>query len=135
MHARVARANLDRAGVSSRVELRIDPANELLRELVEEKAAPFDLIFIDADKENYAAYFERCLRLARVGTVIVADNVVRKGEVADEQSEDTRVQGARRFNALVASTPGISATILQTVGSKGHDGFLYALVEELSPNG
>lgn len=131
-HARVALRNLTHAGVSERVELLLGPALETLPRLTQEKAMPFDLIFIDADKENYSAYFKWALRLARPGTVIVADNVVRKGEVIDGQSEDSRVQGARRFNEVVSATPGISATIIQTVGSKGYDGFLLALVGDLS---
>ena len=131
-HARVALRNLAHAGVSERVELLLGPALETLPRLTQEKAMPFDLIFIDADKENYSAYFKWALRLARPGTVIVADNVVRKGEVIDGQSEDSRVQGARRFNEVVSATPGISATIIQTVGSKGYDGFLLALVGGLS---
>ncbi len=131
-HACVAERNLTRAGVSEQVELLLGPALETLARLVEEKAAPFDFIFIDADKENYAAYFEWTLRLAHPGTVIVADNVVRKGEVIDGKSQDARVEGARRFNEVVSATPGISATIIQTVGSKGYDGFLLALVGDVS---
>lgn len=131
VHLEIAQGNLARAGLSEQVEIRLGPALETLPRLAQENAAPFDFIFIDADKENYVPYFEWALRLSRVGTVIVADNVVRKGEVIDAESEDSRVQGARRFNEVVSTSSGISATIIQTVGSKGYDGFLFALVDAL----
>jgi predicted O-methyltransferase YrrM len=127
-HAEVARANLIRAGVDRLVDLRVGAALETLPQLAKEGCGPFDLIFIDADKENYAGYFEWSLRLARIGTVIIADNVVRKGAVVEPDSADPRVQGVRRFLDLVAAEPRVSATAIQTDGGKGYDGFALALV-------
>jgi predicted O-methyltransferase YrrM len=127
-HAEVARANFVRAGVHDLVDLRVGAALETLPQLEKEGCGPFDLIFIDADKENYAGYFQWALRLARRGTVIIADNVVRKGAVIEPDSTDPRVQGVRRFLDLVAAEPRVSATAIQTVGSKGYDGFAIALV-------
>ena len=127
-HARVARGNLDNAGVLERVELRVAPAVESLTALVAEAVKPFDLIFIDADKQSYPEYLEWSLKLARVGTVIVADNVVRGGRVIEPGSDDANVLGVRRFAELVAQEPRLSATVLQTVGTKGYDGFALAVV-------
>jgi predicted O-methyltransferase YrrM len=127
-HAQVARINLERAGLTN-VEVRIGRALDTLPELVAEGAGPFDFVFIDADKANIAEYFTWSLRLARPGTVIVVDNVVRKGAVIDANSTDANVRGVRRFNEQLAATPGVSATTLQTVGSKGHDGFTLILVD------
>jgi predicted O-methyltransferase YrrM len=129
-HAEVARANIERAGVADRVKLLLGPALETLPRLLADGAGPFDLIFIDADKQNMAAYFEWSLRLSRTGTVIVADNVVRKGAVIDVFSDDGTVQGVRRFNELLAQQRRVTATAIQTVGSKGYDGFAVALVTE-----
>ena len=127
-HAEVARANFVRAGVENLIELRVGAALETLPQVEKEGCGPFDLIFIDADKENYAGYFQWALRLSRRGTVIIADNVVRQGAVIEPDSTDPRVQGVRRFLDLVASEPRVSATAIQTVGSKGYDGFAMALV-------
>jgi predicted O-methyltransferase YrrM len=127
-HAEVARANFARAGLGGKIELRLGKASDHLAQLVAEGRGPFDFIFIDADKESYPDYLAWALKLSRRGTLIIADNVVRKGEVADAGSEDSRVQGAQRFNELLAAEPRVSATILQTVGSKGYDGFALALV-------
>lgn len=127
-HAEVARANIARAGLSDRVEVRVGRAVETLPRLVEEGAGPFDLIFIDADKPGYPDYLDWSLKLARQGTLIVADNVVREGEVADAGSDDPLVLGVRRFNARVAAEPRLEATAIQTVGVKGYDGFVFALV-------
>jgi predicted O-methyltransferase YrrM len=126
--AGVARRNLARAGVASAVDLRLGPAGELLPQLAAESAGPFDLVFIDADKAGTADYFAWALKLSRVGSVIVVDNVVRKGGIIDANSPDAAIQGMRRFNALVAREPRVSVTALQTVGSKGYDGFAIALV-------
>jgi predicted O-methyltransferase YrrM len=123
-HADVARANLERAGVAERVEIVVGPALETLSTL----DGPFDVIFIDADKDNYPGYFEHSLRLSRPGTVIVADNVVRDGEVINPDNEDARIQGVRRFNEIVAAEPRVSATAIQTVGAKGYDGFALLVV-------
>lgn len=127
-HAEVARANLSRAGVTDKVELRGGAALETLPRLVAERRGPFDFIFIDADKENYPGYWEWALKLSRRGTIIIADNVVRNGAVVDPASNDPRVQAVRRLQELVAVEPRVSATAIQTVGSKGYDGFLLAVV-------
>ena len=127
-HAEVARANIARAGLSDVVELRLGPALETLPRLTAEGRGPFDLIFIDADKPSYPDYLAWALRLSRRGSLIVADNVVRNGAVLDPASDDPRVQGARRFNEALAAEPRVSATAIQTVGSKGYDGFAIALV-------
>jgi predicted O-methyltransferase YrrM len=126
-HAAVARANLARAALDKVVDIRVGRALETLPGLL--ARGPFDLIFIDADKEGYPDYLGWAIRLSRPGTLIVADNVVRKGAVADASSKDPLVIGIRRFHELVAAEPRLSATILQTVGSKGYDGFLLALVD------
>ena len=127
-HVEVARANLERAGVIDRVELRQGPANENLSALVAENSAPFDLIFIDADKASNPEYLQWSLKLSRPGTVILLDNVVRDGRVIDAKSNDPDIQGIRRFTELVASDPRLSATVLQTVAAKGYDGFALAIV-------
>ena len=129
-HAEVARANFARAGLAGVVELRVGRALDTLPQLAAEGRGPFDLIFIDADKENYADYFVWALKLARRGTLIIADNVVRKGAVTDAGSSDPLVQGVRRFNELLAAEKRVSATVFQTVGTKGYDGFAIALVME-----
>jgi predicted O-methyltransferase YrrM len=127
-HAEVARANLTRAGLDDVVELRLGRAIETLPKLQAEEKGPFDLVFIDADKASIPDYFRWSLKMARVGTVIIVDNVVRKGAVADATSEDPSVRGVRRLNELLAVEPRVSATVIQTVGSKGYDGFAYILV-------
>lgn len=123
-HADVARANLERAGVSDRVEVRTGAALDILPGL----HGPFDLVFIDADKEHHAEYLEWAVRLGRSGTVIVADNVVRAGAVLDAASDDPRVQGVRRLFAALDDHAELDATALQTVGRKGWDGFVLAVV-------
>jgi predicted O-methyltransferase YrrM len=127
-HADVAKANFERAGVASKVEVRLGAALDTLPKLVAEGAGPFDLIFIDADKQNYPHYFTWALKLSRPGTLILADNVVRKGAVADANTTDTNVQGIRRMNELIAAEPRVTATAMQTVGAKGYDGLAFALV-------
>ena len=127
-HAEVARANIARAGLAEVVELRVGPALDTLPRLAAEGAGPFDLVFIDADKQGYPDYLAWALRLTRPGSLIIADNVVRKGAVADPDSDDPRVRGVRRFNELLAAEPRVSACAIQTVGSKGYDGFAIALV-------
>jgi predicted O-methyltransferase YrrM len=129
-HAEVASANIERAGLADVVELRLGPALESLEQLVVQGEGPFDFIFIDADKETYPEYFGWALELSHPGTVIVADNVVRNGAIADPDATDVHVVGARRFLDLVAAEPTVTATTIQTVGSKGYDGFLFALVVE-----
>lgn len=127
-HAAIAQANLDRAGLSGVVELRLGKALEMLPKLASEKRGPFDLIFIDADKPNIPEYFAWALKLSRRGSLILVDNVVRDGAVVDGASADPSIQGVRRFNELAASDARVSATTIQTVGSKGYDGFTLALV-------
>ncbi|MFM1653288.1 O-methyltransferase [Brevibacillus sp. B_LB10_24] len=129
-HAEVARANIERAGLSDIVEIRLGQALDTLSQLDAEEQGPFDLIFIDADKPNNPEYFKWALKLSRRGTMIIADNVVRKGVVIDEASTDPNIQGIRRFNELLAAEPRVSATAIQTVGSKGYDGFAIILVTE-----
>jgi predicted O-methyltransferase YrrM len=127
-HAEVARANFVRAGVADRIDLRLGPALETLPQLAAENRGPFDLIFIDADKSNIPAYFTWALKLARRGSAIIVDNVIRDGAVIDAASQDDSVQGVRRFNEMLAAEPLVSATAIQTVGCKGYDGFALALV-------
>jgi len=129
-HAEVARGNLARAGVGGLVELRLGRALDTLPQLAAEGHGPFDLIFIDADKPGYPDYLTWALKLSRRGTLIIADNVVRKGAVIDANSNDSLVRGVRRFHELLAAENRISATVIQTVGSKGHDGFAIGLVTE-----
>lgn len=123
-HAEVARANLDRAGLSDVVEVRVGRGVEVLAALVAEQVEPFDLVFIDADKPSNVAYLEAALHLTRPGAVIVVDNVVRAGALADLTSDDERVLGSRAVVERVARDPHLSGTVIQTVGSKGYDGFL-----------
>jgi predicted O-methyltransferase YrrM len=127
-HADIARANLARAGLTDRVELRLGPALETLPRLAAETRAPFDLIFIDADKPNTPAYFDWAVKLSRPGTLIIVDNVTRKGAVIDATSLEPDVQGMRRFTEQLAAEKRVTATALQTVGSKGYDGLVLALV-------
>jgi predicted O-methyltransferase YrrM len=128
-NADVARANIDRAGLSSLVEVRVGPAARSLRELVAASTEPFDFVFIDADKESYPEYLELSVQLSRPGTVIVADNVVRDGEVIDPQCPDSRVQGIRRFMEAASKNDRLDGTAVQTVGAKGYDGFAIFIVK------
>jgi len=127
-HADVAKKNIARAGLSEVVDVRVGDATKTMPELLKEGAGPFDLIFLDANKDGYPAYFEWALKLSRKGTVIVADNVVRDGGVIDATSKDASIQGVRRLNEMVAAEKRVSATAIQTVGSKGYDGFAVVLV-------
>ena len=127
-HAEVAKANFARAGLDNIIELRLGLALDTLPKLAAEKKGPFDLIFIDADKQNIPEYFTWSLKLARRGTLIIVDNVVRDGAVIDAASTDASVQGVRRFNEVLAAERRVSATTLQTVGTKGYDGLAFALV-------
>jgi len=128
-HAELARANISRAHLERLVDIRIGAALETLPKLQAEVTEPFDLIFIDADKPNNAEYARWALKLSRPGTLIIIDNVVRDGAVADAASSDKDVQGARKLFELLASEPRLSSTALQTVGAKGHDGFALAMVK------
>jgi predicted O-methyltransferase YrrM len=127
-HAELARANIARAGLQHAVEVRLGAALETLPRIAAENIGPFDLIFIDADKVNTPDYFKWAVKLSRVGSLIVVDNVVRKGEVANAKTDDPAVQGMRRFIDVAAAEPRVIATALQTVGGKGYDGFSIALV-------
>jgi len=127
-HAKVARENVERAGVGGVVEIRVGPAMESLASLHKEGAGPFDMVFIDADKTSYPGYMEWALKLSALGTLIVADNVVRDGAVTDADSNDPSVRGVRAMFDRMAAEPRLSATALQTVGSKGYDGFAMAVV-------
>jgi predicted O-methyltransferase YrrM len=129
-HAEVARSNVAAAGLSEVVDIRVGPALESLPKLAAEQGDPFDLIFIDADKENNAAYFDWAIRLARPGSMIIVDNVVRNGKVLDANHPDSRVQGSRQFAELIGAQNRASATTLQMVGVKGWDGFTLAVVND-----
>ena len=123
-HAQVARANLARAGLAEVTEVRVGAGLDLLPELTE----PFDFFFIDADKEGYPDYFRACVKLSRPGSVMVFDNAVREGEVLDSASRDPEVRATRRLYEDIAAEPRVAATTIQTVGSKGYDGFCMILV-------
>jgi len=127
-HAEVARSNLDRAGLSGSVEIRLGKAMDLLTAMPAGRDHAFDLVFIDADKTNTAPYFEQALRLTRPGSLIVVDNVARKGDVIDADSADVDVLGMRRFMEALTGETRVTATAIQTVGSKGYDGFVLARV-------
>lgn len=126
-HAAVAQANIERAGLSGRIDLRIGKALDVLPQLT----GPFDLIFIDADKPNNPNYIRWALTLSRPGTVIIGDNVVRGGAVVDRDSADANVQGVRSLLDIIAAEPRLTATAIQTVGEKGWDGFVLARVADL----
>ncbi len=128
-HAEVASANIARAGLSDRVEVRVGKALQTLPQLEAEGVSPFDLIFIDADKQNNPHYLAWALKFSRRGGLIITDNVIRDGRVIDAATDDPNIQGVRRFHELVAAEPRLSATTIQTVGSKGYDGFTLAVVD------
>ena len=128
-HAAVAQKNIQKAGVSDKVEIRIGNALDALQEMIQKKEGPFDFIFIDADKPPYAEYFQHALQLSRRGTVIICDNVIRDGKVLDENTTDESAKGAHRFNKVLSETESVTATILQTVGAKEYDGIAIAIVE------
>jgi len=125
-HARVARENLERAGVSAKVDIRVGPARDSLAAMTD--AAPFDFVFIDADKQNNAHYVAEAIRLGRSGTVVVVDNVVREGGVLDADSGDPRIDGTRALFDMLSAEPRLDATAVQTVGAKKWDGFVLARV-------
>ena len=127
-HAEVARANIARAGLGGIVEVRLGRALDTLPKLAREGLGPFDLIFIDADKAAIPDYFTWSLKLSRRGSLIIVDNVVRDGAVIEEDSTDESVQGVRRFLEMMSAEPRVTATAIQTVGTKGYDGFAIALV-------
>ncbi len=129
-HADVARANIARAGLAQKVEIRVGHALDLLPQLASEQGVPFDMIFIDADKEPYSDYFHWSLRLARPGTLIIADNVIRKGAVLETAETDASLAGIQQFNAAVAAEPRVEGLILPMVGNKGYDGIALAVVKD-----
>jgi predicted O-methyltransferase YrrM len=129
-HAAVARGNIARAGLAEQVDLHEGPAAETLEALVSEQTAAYDFIFIDADKPNNPVYLRRSLELARPGTLIIVDNVIRDGKVVDPSDPDPRVEGVRRMNEMLAREPRVDATAIQTVGSKGYDGFALIRVRD-----
>ena len=128
MHADIARANIARAGLADRVDIRLGAALETLPQLAAEKQGPFDFTFIDADRATLAEYFDWAVRLSHPGSVIIVDNVVRKGGVIDASSEDVNIKGVRRFADRLATDSRVTATMVQTVSAKGYDGFAMALV-------
>ena len=128
-HAAVAQKNIDLAGLHDKVDIMVGNAMDLLPQLEAQGAGPFDMIFIDADKPPYAEYFQWALRLSRSSTLIVADNVIREGQVLQDNHPDERVSGVQRFNRLLAGEPSVTATIIQTVGLKEHDGMALAIVK------
>ncbi len=128
MHAKVAQMNIARAGLDAVVDIRVGKALDTLPQIEKEGIAPFDMIFIDADKTPYTEYFQWALRLSRRGTLIVADNVIREGKVLDPNSTDEMVKGVQRFNKELAKSTSVTATIIQTVGTKEHDGMAIAIV-------
>ena len=127
-HARVARANIARAGMADVAEVRLGRAQDTLAQLVAAHEVAFDVIFIDADKPSYPEYLQWAIKLSRPGSLLVADNVVRRGAVIRADSDDPNVIGVRRFNELLAAEPRLSTTVIQTVGAKGYDGFAVSLV-------
>jgi len=131
-HAEVSCSNFALAGLSKLIELRVAPALESLPKLAAEGRGPFDLIFIDADKSQMSEYFDWALKLSRAGSLIIADNVVRDGAVLNAASTDADVQGVRRFNERLAAEKRVSATEIQTVGTKGYDGFALVVVNSIS---
>lgn len=128
LHAAIARKNLDRAGIGEQVEIRAGRALDSLPILESEGIGPFDMIFIDADKPPYREYFEWALKLSKPGTLIIADNVIREAKVLNQDSPDENVQGVLRFNSALAKNANVTATIIQNIGVKGHDGMALAVV-------
>jgi caffeoyl-CoA O-methyltransferase len=128
-HARVAGKNIDRAGLQTKVEIRVGRGLDLLPKLHDEGQEPFDMIFIDADKPPYVEYFQWALKLSRPGTLILADNVIRDGKVLEAAGTDEMVQGAQRFNKMLSENEHVVATILQMVGVKEYDGMALAIVK------
>jgi predicted O-methyltransferase YrrM len=128
-HAAVARKNIARAGLSSRVEFITGSAADSLEQMKTKGVDPFDLVFIDADKRSSDVYFDYALALAKPGSVIIVDNVVRAGRVIDPPADDAEMQGIQRMMARIRSESRVTSTALQTVGTKGHDGFLFAIVD------
>ncbi len=128
-HAAVARANIAAAGLADKVDLRVGPASASLEAMIAAGEAPFDLVFIDADKPSNTAYLRAAIALSRPGTTIIVDNVVREGDILDPYHADPRVQGTRALFEAAGAEPRLSATVVQTVGAKKWDGFMLAVVD------
>jgi caffeoyl-CoA O-methyltransferase len=129
LHAEVARKNIRAAGLEAVVDIRIGKAMDSLQQMEAAGEGPFDMIFIDADKPPYAEYFQWAFRLSRPGTLIIADNVIREGNVLDEHSKDEMVAGVQRFNKMLSQNTAVDATIIQTIGEKEHDGMALAIMK------
>jgi predicted O-methyltransferase YrrM len=127
-HAAVAKSNIEKAGLSHKVDLKVGKGLDILPQIIAAGEAPFDLIFIDADKPPYTEYFQYALKLARPGTLIICDNVIREGKVLDPHNTDEKVQGVQRLNKMLSECKEVTATILQTVGVKEYDGMVIAVV-------
>lgn len=130
LHAQIARKNIENAGLTDKIELRLGAALDILPQLEKENLPPFDMVFIDADKPPYLEYVSWAIQLGRPGTIIVADNVIRNGKVLDEHSNDEKVKGVQRLNNWLADCPDLTATILQNVGIKEYDGMVVAVVNQ-----
>jgi len=130
-HGEVAQKNIDNAGLSQKVDLRVGKALDILPQIIAENGEPFDMIFIDADKPPYTKYFDYALQLSRPGTLIICDNVIRDGKVLDSNSADEKVQGVQRLNKMLSENKKVTATILQTVGVKEYDGVAIAVVNRI----
>jgi predicted O-methyltransferase YrrM len=128
-HAAVAQRNIERAHLAERVHVVVGPASKSLAHMISDKVEPFDLVFIDADKESSEEYFDASLGLSHAGTIIVVDNVVRKGAVIEEKTTDSMVRGVQRLADRLAREPRVTSTAIQTVGAKGYDGFIMAVVK------
>jgi len=127
-YADVAKKNIENAGIAQKVEIKIGNALDILGNLIDQQEEPFDFIFIDADKPPYKEYFELAIKLSRSGTIIVCDNVVREGKILDANSSDEKVKGVQRLNESLKKNKNVTATIIQTVGVKEHDGMVIAVV-------
>jgi len=131
-HGAVAQKNIDNAGLSHKVELRVGKALDNLPQLIAANEEPFDMIFIDADKPPYTEYFDFALQLSRPGTLIICDNVIREGKILDQNSSDEKVQGVQRFNKMLSENKRVTATILHSVGVKEYDGMAIAVVNRIT---
>ncbi|WP_447636071.1 O-methyltransferase [Flavobacterium microcysteis] len=130
-YADVAKKNIENAGLAQKVDIRVGKALDILPDLIAQNDEPFDFIFIDADKPPYTEYFDYAIKLSRPGTLIVCDNVVREGKILDENSQDEKVRGVQRLNESLKENKNVTATIMQTVGSKEHDGMVIAVVNRI----
>lgn len=130
-YADVAKKNIENAGLAQKVDIRVGKALDILPDLIAQNEEPFDFIFIDADKPPYTEYFDYAIKLSRPGTLIVCDNVVREGKILDANSADEKVRGVQRLNESLKENKNVTATIMQTVGAKEHDGMVIAVVNRI----